>query len=76
MVTSTCGKCGGQRFELAGAELPGAGSKVKLVQCSNCGVAIGVIDPDGKDQIEGLRRQIASIDARLMQIAKALADLN
>jgi hypothetical protein len=76
MAISACGKCGGQQFELANAELPGAGSKFKLVQCSNCGVAIGVIDLDARDQIEGLRRQIASIDSRLMQIAKVLADLN
>jgi hypothetical protein len=76
MAISTCGKCGGQQFELASAEPAGAGSKCKLIQCSNCGVAIGVIDPDARGQIEGLRRQIASIDARLMQIAKVLADLD
>jgi hypothetical protein len=76
MAVSTCGKCGGQRFELADAELPGGAARFKLLQCSDCGVAIGVIEPDGRDQIEGLRRQIASIDLRLMQIAKVLAGLN
>jgi hypothetical protein len=76
MAISTCGKCGGQRFELADTELPGGATKFKLIQCSDCGVAIGVIDPDGRDQIEGMRRQIASIDLRLMQIAKVLAGLN
>ena len=76
MAVSTCGKCGGQRFELADAELPGAAARFKLLQCSDCGVAIGVIEPDGRDQIEGLRREIASIDLRLMQIAKVLAGLN
>jgi hypothetical protein len=76
MAVSTCGKCGGQRFELADTELPDGSARFKLVQCSDCGVAIGVIDTDGRDQIEGLRRQIASIDSRLMQIAKVLAGLN
>jgi hypothetical protein len=76
MAISTCGKCGGHQFELANAEPVGAGSTFKLVQCSSCGVVIGAIDPDARDQIEGLRRQIASIDAKLMQIAKALADLD
>jgi len=76
MAVSTCGKCGGERFELADAELPGGAARFMLVQCSDCGVAIGVFDPDGRDQVEGLRRQIASIDLRLMQIAKVLASLN
>jgi hypothetical protein len=74
MATSTCGKCGGNAFELAGAGLPDKASTFRLVQCSACGVAIGVIDPDAREQIEKLRLQIASIDSRLMQIAKALAD--
>jgi hypothetical protein len=56
--------------------LPGGAARIRLLQCSDCGGAIGVIDPDGRDQIEGLRRQIASIDLRLMQIAKMLAGLN
>jgi hypothetical protein len=76
MAISTCGKCGGQRFELADTELPGGAAKFKLIQCSDCGVAIGAVSPDGTDQIEGLRRQIASIDLRLMQIAKVLAGLS
>ena len=76
MAVSKCGKCGGQRFGLADAGLPGQAASCKLIQCSDCGVVIGVIDAGATDQIEGLRRQIASIDARLMQIAKVLAGLN
>jgi hypothetical protein len=74
MAISTCVKCGGHTFELADTDLAGA-SNFRVVQCSNCGVPVGVIDPDARDQIEGLRRQIALIDGRLMEIARALVGL-
>ena len=74
MATSTCVKCGGHRLELANPELLGEAAKYRLVQCASCGVPVGVIDPGIEGRIEGLRRQIASIDSRLMEIAKTLAD--
>jgi hypothetical protein len=46
------------------------------IMCSDHGIAIGMIDPGAGDRIGGLRREIASIGAKLMQIARALADLD
>jgi hypothetical protein len=46
------------------------------IMCSNHGIAIGMIAPGAGDRIGGLRREIASIDAKLMQTAWALADLD
>ncbi len=71
MAVSTCGKCGGHDFELSKAAPDAA---FRLVQCASCGVPIGAIDPEARAKIESLRLQIASIDARLMAIAKALTD--
>lgn len=44
MAASTCGKCGGHRFELKEVEPTASNYKYMFVQCSSCGVVVGVLD--------------------------------
>jgi hypothetical protein len=69
---STCGKCNGHSFELAPFAPLGTNRKFAMVQCSGCGAPIGVLDSATGAQIDGLKSQIAAIDAGLNRIAKAL----
>jgi hypothetical protein len=72
MAASTCVKCGSHSFEAASIAPLGQGYKLTLVQCSNCGVPIGVLDPGTGPAIESLKAQLAAIDQRLVRIARAL----
>ena len=72
MAAPTCIKCGGHTFELAFFTPVGESYKLKTVQCSSCGVPVGVLDPSAEVRIEALQNQIKAIDDRLTQIAKAL----
>ena len=74
MAVSTCGKCAGHSFELAMFTPLGESHKLTIVQCSGCGTPIGVLDPTSGPLLDALKKQIAAIDDRLTQIAKALAD--
>ena len=70
---STCIKCGGHSFEVALFTPLGQSYKLSMVQCSGCGVPVGVLDPSFASRFEALKSQIAAIDERLTRIAKALA---
>jgi len=59
MARSTCAKCGGTTFELVENEPRGAKFKYFFVQCSSCGVVIGV-------------QEYFNAGAILTKIAKAL----
>jgi hypothetical protein len=72
MAVSTCGKCNGHSFELAPFAPLGTNRKFAMVQCSGCGAPIGVLDSATGAQIDGLKSQIAAIDAGLNRIVKAL----
>ena len=74
MAVSTCAKCAGHSFEIALLTPIGESRKLALVQCSQCGTPVGVLDPATGPQIEALKKQIADIDERLNRIAKALQD--
>jgi hypothetical protein len=74
MAISTCIKCGGHGFELALFTPLGAGHKLTMVQCAECGTPAGLLDPAMAPQIDALKRQIADIDERLGRIAKALQE--
>jgi hypothetical protein len=74
MAISTCVKCGGHGFELALFTPIAESKKLTFVQCSQCGAAVGVVDPALSSQIEALKLQVAMIDERLSRIAKALQD--
>jgi hypothetical protein len=74
MAVSTCAKCAGHSFELALFAPLGESKKFTLVQCAQCGMPAGVLDPALGPQIEALKHQVAGIDERLKAIAKALQD--
>lgn len=74
MAVSTCVKCSGHSFELALFTPLGESRKLSMVQCSQCGTPVGVIDPALGSQIDALRKQVSEIDDRLGRIAKALQD--
>lgn len=74
MAVSTCLKCSGHSFELALFTPMAESHKLTIVQCSQCGTPIGVLDPASGPLLDTLKNQIAAIDARLTQIAKALTD--
>ena len=75
MPASTCVKCGSHSFEVASITLLGQSYKLTLVQCSSCGVPIGVLDPATGPALERLKAQVAAIDERLVRIARALTGL-
>ena len=74
MAIPTCTKCSGHSFELALFTPLGDSRKLTLVQCSQCGTPVGLLDPATGPQIEVLKSRIADIDERLNRIAKALQD--
>ena len=74
MSVSTCQKCAGHNFELAMFTPMGERHKLTIVQCSGCGTPIGLLDPASGPLLDALKNQIAAIDDRLTQIAKALTD--
>jgi hypothetical protein len=74
MAISTCAKCSGHSFELALFTPLGDSRKLTLVQCSQCGTPVGLLDPATGLQIEALKNRIADIDERLNRIAKALQE--
>jgi hypothetical protein len=65
-------KCGGHSFELALFTPLGESRKLKIVQCSSCGVPLGIFDPTTEIRIEALQNRVTAIDDGLKQIAKAL----
>jgi len=73
MAASTCAKCGGHSFERALLTPIGEDRKLVIVQCANCGMVIGALDPASSTLIDGLQKQIAAIDAGLVRIVKALS---
>jgi hypothetical protein len=74
MAVSTCAKCSGHSFELALFTPLGESKKLTIVQCSQCGTPVGVMDPATGPAMEALKHQIAAIDERLNRIAKALTE--
>lgn len=74
MSVSTCIKCSAHSFEIVLFTPLGDNRKLSIVQCSNCGTPIGIVDPAPGLQIEALKAQVAAIDERLSRIAKALQD--
>ena len=72
MTVSTCAKCEGHAFE-RGLVTPLAEQRtVPVLQCANCGTVIGTLD--SQVAIEGLQKHIATIDAGLIRIVKAIQE--
>ena len=74
MAVSTCIKCSGHSFELVPLTPLGESKKLLIVQCSNCGTPVGVVDPASGLQLEAVKNQVAAIDERLNRIAQALQE--
>jgi hypothetical protein len=44
MAASTCGKCGGNRFENVEQTPNKSNFRYVFIQCAGCGVVVGVVD--------------------------------
>lgn len=88
MAVSTCSKCGGHSFRLDESVPSGANYKLMLVQCSSCGVPVGVVDyynlgallkkqeaeiENLKSAVSNLSYSIGTIDHNIANIAKSLS---
>ncbi len=77
---STCSKCGGHSFKIEEQAPKGSRYKFNFVQCSSCGVPVGVMDyfnngaqlEDQKQEIAALSQRILSIENLMQQIVRAL----
>lgn len=75
-LTSTCAKCGGHYFEIKGFEPRGANYKQNFVQCTSCGVPVGVLDyynvgtllKEQEKDMEKLARRLAAVESALETI--------
>jgi hypothetical protein len=62
MAVSTCIKCSGHSFELALFTPLGESKKFSIVQCSNCGTPVGVVDPaSGPSSLQKIQRSRPTI---------------
>lgn len=72
MALSTCGKCGGHSWEIKETEPRGSSVKWYFVQCSGCGVPVGVVDyyPNSTaiKRIEALEKELKSVHSDLGSI--------
>ena len=73
MAMSACPKCDGNHFEIKTIEPRGCNYKENLVQCTSCGVVVGVLEyynvgslvKDQEKEITKLQRAVASIQSDL-----------
>lgn len=80
MAHSTCVKCGGHTFEVRLFEPAGGRYKQNMVQCSSCGVPVGVLDffnmgaqtDDIKAQLKALSGGISEIVGRLEKLERLM----
>jgi hypothetical protein len=73
MAASICVKCGGNNFERALVTPLGEQRAISVLQCTDCGLVIGVFD--GHLALEHLEAQVTAINAGLVRIAKALSEM-
>lgn len=57
-----CPKCGFHKFEINKARLRNSDSELTFVQCSSCGVAVGVIDTYMLEKVNGLIDKIKMLE--------------
>ena len=64
MANSTCAKCGGHNFEIKLFEPAGGRYKQNFIQCSKCGVPVGVVgyyDTGAKlEKLEGMHNLLSN----------------
>jgi transcription initiation factor IIE alpha subunit len=69
MALSKCGSCGNGFFEMVEKEPSGSNYKKMFIQCSICGVPIGVTDYyDNSSQIKNLEAKVEKLEKALSQI--------
>jgi hypothetical protein len=69
MALSTCAKCGGHTFEVQLIEPVRARYKQNLIQCSACGVPVGVLDfLNTGAQLDELQAQIKTAMAGIEEL--------
>ena len=74
--SSKCASCGNTGFEIKDVSPAGAGYKLKFIQCSSCGVPIGVVDHANIGAfLKTQETEIQSIELRLSQIERKLDQL-
>ena len=74
MAAATCLKREGHAFERGRIMPLGEQHAVSVLQCADCGAVVGMLD--AQSSIESLHKQVASIDAGIMRIVKAMQDLS
>ena len=66
---STCSKCGSQSFRMEVQSPVDSLDKFYFVQCSSCGVPVGVVDYlNYGPMLEGQKRELAALSERLLNI--------
>ncbi len=67
MARSKCGSCGSSSFELADQDrIKNSNFKLTFVQCSSCGVPVGVMDYYNiGNKLEGLEKRIKNIESTI-----------
>jgi transcription elongation factor Elf1 len=74
--TTSCAKCGGERFETATVTADNGTHTITLLHCARCGQALGICEADVL--LDALREQQAHLDAlraQLTEVAGALRKL-
>lgn len=67
MARSKCGSCGSSSFELVDQDrIKNSNFKLTFVQCSSCGVPVGVMDCYNiGNKLEGLEKRIKNIESTI-----------
>jgi len=70
MARSKCGGCGSGSFELVEqASIKNSNFKLTFVQCSSCGVPVGVMEYYNiGDKLDGLEKRIKAIESTTSNI--------
>lgn len=81
MANTKCGSCGWHQFEVKDASPTGARYRQTYIQCSSCGVPIGVvgaldsgvISDENRTSLRDLDSQVGQLKSSLQQIDYRLA---
>lgn len=79
MALSTCEKCGNHLFSLQQTEPAGSSVKWYFVQCSSCGVPVGIVDfyPNSTvlKRIEAVEESIKHLGSSLSTVDHMLREI-
>ncbi len=75
-MLSTCSKCSGRLFELKEQAPSGSAFKLQFVQCSACGVPIGVMEYfNSGAKLENLEKGMSQIKSQLGYVQDSLSNI-